>query len=160
MLQAATSETIAPCPKCRQEMVLAVIIPAAPPLARHTYLCGNCNQTKTYILPVGPAVDEVGGDPDRPAGPALVEHHPGRAEPRYKLATPATIYAKDGSLLFPCTIRDLSKSGARLELLNEVVLPQYFFVSMLPDGSSRRLCSKVWQVVTVAGVRFVEKQPG
>jgi hypothetical protein len=160
MLQAATSETIAPCPTCRQEMVLAVIIPAAPPLARHTYLCGNCNQTKTYILPVGPAVDEVGGDPDRPAAPTLVEHHPGRAEPRYKLATPATIYAKDGSLLFPCTIRDLSKSGARLELLNEVVLPQYFFVSMLPDGSSRRLCSKVWQVVTVAGVRFVEKQPG
>ena len=160
MLQAATSETIAPCPKCRQEMVLAVIIPAAPPLARHTYLCGNCNQTKTYILPVGPALDEVGGDPDRPAAPALVEHHPSRAEPRYKLATPATIYAKDGSLLYPCTIRDLSKSGARLELLNEVVLPQYFFVSMLPDGSSRRLCSKVWQVVMVAGVRFVEKQPG
>jgi hypothetical protein len=63
-------------------------------------------------------------------------------------------------LLFPCTIRDLSKSGARLELLNEVVLPQYFFVSMLPDGSSRRLCSRVWQVVTVVGVRFVEKQPG
>ena len=91
MLQAATSETIAPCPTCRQEMVLAVIIPAAPPLARHTYLCGNCNQTKTYILPVGPAVDEVGGDPDRPTRPTLVEHHPGRAEPRYKLATPATI---------------------------------------------------------------------
>ena len=161
MLDAAISETIAPCPKCRQDMVLAVIIPAAPPLARHTYLCGNCNQTKTYILPIAEPVDaDANGDQDRPTAPGLVEHHPGRTEPRYKLTTPATIYAKDGSLLFPCTIRDLSRSGARLELLKEAVLPQYFFISILPDGSGRRLCSKVWQVALIAGVRFVDKQPG
>jgi hypothetical protein len=28
----------------------------------------------------------------------------------------------------------------------------------MPDGSVRRLCSKVWQLALVAGVRFVEKQ--
>ena len=30
--------------------------------------------------------------------------------------------------------------------------------SAAPDGSVRRLCSKVWQLALIAGVRFVEKQ--
>jgi hypothetical protein len=58
----------------------------------------------------------------------------------------------------PCTIRDLSKSGGRLELFKEVALPQYFLMSLLPDGSGRRLCSKVWQLALIAGVRFTDKQ--
>ena len=60
MLQAATSETAAPCPKCRADMVLAVVIPhpVTPQLAKHTYLCANCNQTTTYILPVDPPADD------------------------------------------------------------------------------------------------------
>ena len=162
MLQAATSETIAPCPKCRQDMVLAVVIPhpIAVQLARHTYLCGNCNQTKTYILPAAePADGGANGDQDR-APMARGEPDDRRREPRRALAMPATIYEKDGSFLLPCTLRDLSKSGGRLELFKEAVLPQYFLLSILPDGSGRRLCSKVWQVALIVGVRFVEKQPG
>jgi hypothetical protein len=58
---------------------------------------------------------------------------------------PATIYEKDGSFLLPCKIPDLSKTGGRLELFKEAVLPQYFLMSLLPDGSGRRLCSKVWR---------------
>jgi hypothetical protein len=151
VLQAATIATTAPCPKCRADMVLAVVIPhpVASQLAKHTYLCSNCNQTKTYILPVGPsAVGEESADPppdDR------------RRERREALSAPATIYDKDGSFLFPCTVRDLSKSGGRLELFKEAVLPRYFLLSLLPDGSARRLCSKMWQLALVAGVRFVEK---
>jgi hypothetical protein len=151
MLQTATSATTAPCPKCRTGMVLAVVIPhpVASQLARHTYLCANCNQTKTYILPVEPsAVSEESADlpPDDR-----------RREQREALAAPATIYDKDGSFLFACTIRDLSKSGGRLELLKEAILPRYFLLSLLPDGGARRLCSKMWQLALVAGVRFVEK---
>jgi hypothetical protein len=162
MLQAATSETTAPCPRCRQDMVLAVVIPhpVAVQLARHTYLCGNCNQTKTYILPVAePADGGANGDPDRTT---MTRGAPDerRGELRQALAMPATIYEKDGSFLLPCTIRDLSKSGGRLELFKEATLPQYFLLSMLPDGGGRRLCSKVWQVALIIGVRFVEKQPG
>ena len=162
MLQAATSETTAPCPRCRNDMVLAVVIPhpISSELARHTYLCGNCNQTKTYILPVGaPADGGANGDQDRTAM-ARGEPDDRRRDPRQGLTMPATIYEKDGSFLLPCTIRDLSKSGGRLELFKEALLPQYFLLSMLPDGGGRRLCSKVWQVALIVGVRFVEKQPG
>jgi hypothetical protein len=31
-------------------------------------------------------------------------------------------------------------------------------MSLLPDGSGRRLCSKVWQLALIVGVRFVEKE--
>jgi ribosomal protein S27AE len=42
----------APCPKCATTMVLAAITPhpLAPRMQRHTFLCGKCNQTKTYML--------------------------------------------------------------------------------------------------------------
>jgi hypothetical protein len=162
MLQAAARETTAPCPKCRKDMVLAVVIPhpIALQLARHTYLCANCNQTKTYILPVAPSADDAGasGNPDRPTMPRHVKPDDRRREPREALDAPATIYDKDGSFLLPCIIRDLSRSGGRLELFKEAILPRYFLLSMLPDGGGRRLCSKVWQLALIAGVRFVEKQ--
>jgi hypothetical protein len=161
MLQAATSETTAPCPKCRKDMVLAVVIPhpTALRLARHTYLCANCKQTQTYILPVGPSADcaGAGGNPVRTTMPGHGEPDDRRGEPREALAAPATIYAKSGNFLLPCIIRDLSRTGGRLELFKKAVLPQYFFLSMLPDGGGRRLCSKVWQLALIAGVRFVEK---
>ena len=75
MLQAAISETTAPCPKCRKDMVLAVVIPhpAAPQLARHTYLCTTCNQTKTYILQVAPEADGAGADGDPGTRPRHAE---------------------------------------------------------------------------------------
>jgi hypothetical protein len=162
MLQAAIKETTAPCPRCQTVMTLAVVIPhpVAPLLARHTYLCARCNQTKTYILPVDPSADRenAGGSS---AGDTNV--HAGapqnrRQDIREAQATPATIYDKGGSFLLPCTVRDLSRSGARLELFKETALPQYFLISLLPDGGGRRLCSKVWQLALIAGVRFVDKQ--
>ena len=136
-------------------MVLAVVIPhpVTPQLAKHTYLCTGCNQTKTYILPVDPpSADDV----------TIADHpdSPGRRKDQREdaLAAPATIYDKDGNFLLPCTVRDISRSGARLELFKEAALPQYFLLSLLPDGSGRRLCSKVWQLALIAGVRFAEKQ--
>jgi hypothetical protein len=160
MLEAATSETTAPCPRCKREMVLAVAIPhpIAPLLARHTYLCANCNRTNTYVLPVDAPAD--GEQADGNANPAVRADSPNpadrRRDPRESQSTPATIYDKAGDFLVPCVVRDLSRSGARLELFKEATLPQYIRVSLLPDGGGRRLCSKVWQVGLVAGVRFVE----
>jgi hypothetical protein len=166
MLQAATSETAAPCPTCRADMMLAVVIPhpVTPQLAKHTYLCSSCNQTKTYILPVGPPADDHVANADDPdsGGTRSQDGANGRRKDQREdaLAAPATIYDKDGSFLLPCTIRDISRSGARLELFKEAALPQYFLLSLLPDGSGRRLCSKVWQLALIAGVRFAEKQTG
>ena len=154
MLQAAIIDTTAPCPRCRTEMTLAVAIPhpVAPQLARHTYLCAKCNQTKTYILPH----QEGDGSPSGSEGVDNVAPQERRRAARETLDTPATIYDKDGSFLLPCKIRDLSKTGGRLELFKETALPQYVLVSLLPDGGGRRLCVKVWQLGLVAGVRFVE----
>jgi hypothetical protein len=156
MLQAATSEQAAPCPKCNTDMVLAAITPhpVALQLARHTYLCARCNQTKTYILPH----EHGDGSPNGGENLRNVEPDERRKDSRATLDTPATIYEKDGNFLLPCKIRDLSKTGGRLELFKEAVLPQYFLMSLLPDGSGRRLCSKVWQLALIAGVRFVEKE--
>src|SRR2546429_607958 len=66
MLQSATVETTAPCPKCRSDMVLAVITrhPVAPQLGKHTYLCVRCNQTRAYILPTDAAAEAR--DTDQP----------------------------------------------------------------------------------------------
>ena len=158
MFQAATSATTAPCPRCRRDMVLAVVIPhpVAPQLARHTYLCADCNRTKTYILQATPASVAAGADDPTPSRSPAER----RSEPREALAAAATLYDKGGSFLMPCTIRDLSRSGARLELSKEAALPQYFLLSMLPDGGGRRLSSKIWQLGLIVGVRFVERGAG
>src|SRR6266699_807863 len=151
MPQAATNEQAAPCPVCNSDMVLAAITPQP---ARNTYLCVKCNQTKTYILPH----QEGDGSPDGGEGAGNVAPHERRRTSRETLDSPVTIYDKDGSFLLPCKIRDLSKTGGRLELFKEAVLPPYFLMSLLPDGSGRRLCSKVWQLALIAGVRFVDKE--
>jgi hypothetical protein len=156
MLQSAIAETTAPCPKCRSDMVLAVItpLPVASQLGKHTYLCAKCNQTRAYILPTDAAAETRNAD--RPDSGDIGSNR--RRDSRETLNAPGTIYHKDGSFLLPCTVCDISRSGGRLELFKETPLPQYFLLSVMPDGSARRLCSKVWQLALIAGVRFVERQ--
>jgi DNA-directed RNA polymerase subunit RPC12/RpoP len=154
MLESATAEAAAACPKCGSDMLLAVVtpLPVASQLGKHTYLCAKCNQTTTYILPKDPEAEPG----DQPEGSATGRDR--RRDSRETLNAAGTIYQKDGSFLLPCTVRDISRSGGRLELFKEAVLPQYFLLTLMPDGSSRRLCSKVWQLALIAGVRFVERQ--
>jgi len=137
-------------------MVLAVVTPhpVAPQLGKHTYLCVKCNQTRAYILPTDAAAES--GHPDQPDSGETGSDR--RRDPRETLNAPGTLYDKEGNFLLPCTIRDLSRSGGRLELFKDAALPRYFYLSTMPDGSVRRLCSKVWQLALIAGVRFVEKQ--
>jgi len=80
-----------------------------------------------------------------------------RQEAREEIAVPGTIYDKQGCFLLPCVVRDLSKKGGRLELFKEAALPQYFLLSLMPDGSERRLCTSVWQLGLVVGARFVQQ---
>jgi transcription elongation factor Elf1 len=53
MVSANANETTARCPKCGAHMSLAATIPHTldAQMARHTYLCSQCNQTRTYMLP-------------------------------------------------------------------------------------------------------------
>ena len=80
MPQAAINAQAAPCPKCDTDMVPAAITPhpVALQLARHTYLCVKCNQTKTYILPH----ENGAGSPDGGDNPGNVEPHERRKDAR------------------------------------------------------------------------------
>jgi hypothetical protein len=82
-----------------------------------------------------------------------------RQDGRESVSTAGTIYDKQGAFLLPCMVRDFSRTGARIELFKDATLPQYFLLSLMPDGSARRLCSRIWQLSGVAGIRFLEDQP-
>lgn len=81
-----------------------------------------------------------------------------REESREESSAPAIVYDADGRFIMRCIVCDLSASGARLKLSEGAPLPRYFLLSLAPDGSTPRLCSKVWQLALIAGVRFVQKQ--
>jgi transposase-like protein len=42
----------APCPKCRSEMIFVTSLPhpRSPQMQRTTFVCYNCNQTRSYSL--------------------------------------------------------------------------------------------------------------
>jgi len=73
-------------------------------------------------------------------------------------SVPGMIYDPDGNFLMRCIARDFSASGAHVTLSEDIQLPRYFLLSLMPDGSGRRLCSKVWQLALTAGVRFLQKE--
>jgi hypothetical protein len=68
------------------------------------------------------------------------------------------IYDADGRFITRCVACDFSASGAHLKLSEDAQLPRYFLLSLAPDGTAPRLCSKVWQLALAAGVRFVQKR--
>lgn len=52
---------------------------------------------------------------------------------RCRMQWPAKIFLKDGSA-FECLVRDLSTKGARLEVVDDVKVPDGFFINYLPDA--------------------------
>jgi hypothetical protein len=52
-VEAAVPAVTTPCPKCHTGMVLAAITPHPinARMEKHTFLCTQCNQTRTYVLP-------------------------------------------------------------------------------------------------------------
>jgi hypothetical protein len=77
-----------------------------------------------------------------------------RKSQRHILSTPGMIYDIKGNLLMPCVVRDISATGARLELALDEPLPRSFLLSLTRDGIVRRMCGVAWQLATVAGIRF------
>ena len=81
-----------------------------------------------------------------------------RKESRETRSAAAMICDADGRFIMRCIASEFSASGAHLKLSEDAQLPRYFLLSLAPDGSAPRLCSKVWQLALTAGVRFVQKQ--
>lgn len=57
----------------------------------------------------------------------------------------------------PCTVCDISATGAKLKLSRDEPLPTQFLLALSRDAYVRRMCEPVWQLSIVAGVRFCER---
>jgi hypothetical protein len=68
------------------------------------------------------------------------------------------IYGADGARIGPCRLRNISNTGAQLELRRETVLPKTFLLALSEDGRVRRRCTIVWQFSTVVGVKCAAAQ--
>jgi hypothetical protein len=77
-----------------------------------------------------------------------------RIAPRYRVNKPATIdYGGDK---YPCTVRDLSSTGAALELSDvaQIVRRARTFTLLIPEDRLRLSCRVVWQRDYRMGVAF------
>ena len=76
-----------------------------------------------------------------------------RSAPRHKVLKAATISFGGGAI--SCTVRNLSDSGASLEVAPSMVFP----VSVvLQHGGGGRRCRVVWRKEKRIGVRFVDRK--
>ena len=77
-----------------------------------------------------------------------------RIAPRYRVNKPATIdYGGDK---YPCMVRDISSTGAALELsdLAQIVRRAKVFTLLIPEDRLRLSCRVVWQRDYRVGVAF------
>jgi PilZ domain len=66
------------------------------------------------------------------------------------------IYNTKGGRIDSCRLRNVSATGAQIELLREIALPKKFLLSLAQNGIVKRKCAIVWQFSTVVGVKFVK----
>ena len=77
-----------------------------------------------------------------------------RIAPRYRINKPASIDYGRGN--YPCTVRDISVSGAALDFQDQIRLigiPEKFTL-MLPDDGLTLSCRVVWRRDYRMGVTF------
>ncbi len=74
-----------------------------------------------------------------------------RSARRYKVLKGATV-AFDGSGV-PCTVRNLSSSGAAIDIMDTASLPPSFMLIIEADDFIRR-CHPVWSSKNRVGVEF------
>ncbi len=77
----------------------------------------------------------------------------GRIAPRYRVNKPATIdYGGDK---YPCTVRDISSTGAALELPDPSLVGRVkVFTLLIPEDRLKLSCRVVWQRDYRMGVSF------
>lgn len=79
-----------------------------------------------------------------------------RKEQRDLTAWPGRIAFASGAQLLECTIRDISRSGARLTLADARALPRAFELLIVPTGEIFQATLK-WRRGSQAGVHFAGK---
>jgi hypothetical protein len=66
----------------------------------------------------------------------------------------ARAVADEKGTLLPCSIIDISESGARLLFETDIALPERFLLVLTASGDIRRQCRVVWREGTTVGVAF------
>jgi PilZ domain len=73
---------------------------------------------------------------------------------RRNVRHPAVVLNRDGSISCLCTMKDVSATGAKLELLKQIEIPNEFTLLLSKYGNVRRRCKIKWRLATTVGVRF------
>jgi hypothetical protein len=79
-----------------------------------------------------------------------------RKKPRRSFHYNAKILTDKESPPIACAIADVSASGARLNLENDVELPPEFILLLTTNGQARRHCRLIWRDGLTVGVKFPE----
>src|SRR5271170_7906599 len=74
---------------------------------------------------------------------------------------PANLMGVDGTWRRTCVLRDVSSTGARLEIegTTDVLQAKEFFLVLSSTGLAFRRCELVWIDGTTVGIRFLVNKP-
>jgi hypothetical protein len=85
-----------------------------------------------------------------PPGGATAPDH--RRERRMRMLKTARVVFNGGYSVFDCRVKNLSQSGALLEVSNVLGIPAHFEIAL--DGGARRPCTVMWRTERLMGVAF------
>ena len=77
-----------------------------------------------------------------------------RKKPRRQFHYTARIIVGKEAPPLPCSIADISETGARLVLERESELPEKFLLLLTASGDAHRHCRVVWRTGLIVGVAF------
>jgi len=79
-----------------------------------------------------------------------------RRESRQEVGRKAWLDIGGGSPLLPCTLIDISSSGARLALDDAAQVPPTFALRLTRNGTENYSCRVVWRNVDALGIAFAK----
>lgn len=92
---------------------------------------------------------------DQPHIPAISDGK-SRQEQRTEVQKTGSISYAGGDLNVECNIRDLTSSGAKLHLGNDVTIPSCFDLTILPDNITKK-AQVCWRDNQELGIQFIEE---
>lgn len=83
-----------------------------------------------------------------------VSNDENRRAPRMRTLKGARVVLPNNTSTFECTVRNLSETGALLQMTSTLGIPNRF--SLLMDDGRSSECELAWRTDTRIGVRFVQ----
>jgi hypothetical protein len=81
-----------------------------------------------------------------------------RKAPRRSFRHSALVAGSDKSSIKPCSITDISETGAQLTLASTDNIPDKIILVLSKGGKVRRQCKVVWRAKNRIGVEFLERK--